>query len=337
LPDNIIGGNKLDIFVVPSEAQFNLISLAIFAHETGHVLWEEKYPFIKPIVIKNFKEYVRPQVKDINLFTDEEEKNRFFSHTQEYFCDEVGRRIFGIVFDLAMLKIMCPDSGHDSDESQTHPPLMFRIFKSFENLKRFYNEVKDDDIKNYISEFFEDYEDCLGRDFSYRYQEAVETTVAEIISIKEINELEMFGKKVDIERIWEKIKLELNGFRPPVETVSLEEPEIFKPTEILIGMILYYYNEKYYEKNNEYFSESNDDYDEKRLNIKDILKNHLMYAIGLYDFFKKAKSLFKFDRSELESTLWRMRTRIIHKRRASLIVIPSIYPKAQYGDIAHLN
>ncbi len=330
LPDDI-SRKKLDIFVVPTEAQFDLVSLAIFGHEIGHVLWKESYQSFKGIIINKYKTYIKKGKTDITLFDFQEEQERFLSHIQEYFCDEIGRKIFGIVFDLAVLKILCLRSSGDFGESKTHPPSIFRIFTSFRNLEAFQSVEKNIQVKEYISDFLKDFKEW-DREVKYDKKEAVIDTTKALFSIPGIEKLPLCRETIDIGSIWKRIKRELDAFRPPVEVVSLEAPDIFKPTEIVIGIILYYYNGKYYEKNNEYFLNSNEDRDVRTLTIKRILKDHLMYAISLYEFCKRSRELFEFDRKELESTLWRMRTRKVGEQKASLTIIPSIYPKVQYGN-----
>jgi dCTP deaminase len=331
-PEEVIPSKKIDIFVVPSEAQFDLISLAIFGHEIGHVLWKEKFQNYKTIIIKHFREYIQSEKKEISMFHYQDQHEEFFSHIQECFCDAVGRKIFDIVFDLAMLKIMClkPD-GEPGGPNTTHPPSKFRIANSFENLKSFVNGKNDEELRNYIKDFLKNFEDCHKK-VEYDKKVSVLETIDELFSIPTVRNLPLCKKNIDIVEIWKKISKELNTFRPPVEVVNEKEPEIFKPTEIVIGVILYYYNSDYYEINNEFFLSSSENKESKSKKIKTILKDHLKYAISLYEFCKKAKSLFDFNANQLKHSLWDMRIRVLNKVPNALTVVPSIYPNAQYGQ-----
>lgn len=333
LPDKIMPSKKLDIFVVPSEAQFDLISLAVLGHEIGHVFWKERFKNFKAILIKYHKEYLKNEKKEskITLFKYQQEQDVFFSHIQETFCDEIGRNFFHVVFDLAMLKIMCLKSRDSKKVSLTHPPWRFRIAQSFQKLDVFSKINRNQELKSYLDKFLEDFKYC-NRSVDYDKSSTVTNAVAELLETPAIRKLPLCKEQIDIEQVWNKVNSELNAFRPPVEVVDDGNPKTIKPIEIVIGVILYYYNSSYFEKYNEYYLTSGEAEETKRKKIKDILKTHLMYAISLYDFVQKAKELFPFHKEELKKTLWDLRTRRLGGKIAALTVVPSIYPKAQYGQ-----
>ncbi len=333
LPKDIIPSEKLDIFVVPSEAQFDLFSLAILGHEIGHVFWKEYFTDFNAILIKYYNEYriTKDKGSDRSLFSPPEGKEMFFSHIQETFCDEIGRKIFDAVFDLSMLKIMCLKSWNSQQGSKTHPPLKFRIAQSFSKLIEFSKNLLDKELNSYIIRFLDDFRFCKC-DVNYDKRDTITDAIADLLNAQSIRELPICREQINIAQIWKGISTELNAFRPPMELVNEDDPVPFKPTEIVIGVILYYYNYLYFEKHNEYYLTSDEEEEIKRKKIKDILKSHLMYAISLYDFVQKAKGLFQFKKEDIKNTLWDLRTRKIGGKIAALAVVPSIYPKAQYGQ-----
>ena len=94
---------------------------------------------------------------------------------------------------------------------------------------------------------------------------------------------------------------------------------------------MYHHSKEYIQKNNEFIK-----YSSKSINeYINILKQHLIYAIGIYKFTKKAHDLYKKDfvKEDLKPTLWSFREKkFTNTFKGSFSIVPTIYPKVQYAQ-----
>lgn len=331
LPDKLTD-DIIDIFIIPSEAQFDFVSLAVLGHELGHVLWKIHFnDTIESIIENKFNEFLGDDKKNLDIFELKEKENMFISHVQEYFCDEVGRKLFGLVFDIALLKIIGITATTKS--SSSHPPEKSRVKISRNNISEFieYNTSTnfDDTFVKILEDFNSIYTD---KDEEIEDQEFLVRTVEEINIEVEKEGVKLFKNDVDINKIWNKVSPELNAFRPPVEVSESDNIKQITPIEAIIGVVLYYYNNENLAKNNEYFLSSDDSDDKKHTKLKQILKSHLIYSVGLGSFIDEVRKKTQFQTEELKNTLWSMRTRSTGGQKNPLSIVPSIQPSTQYGQ-----
>jgi len=322
---------KFDIFVIPQEASYDLASIALIGHEVGHVYWQKHHEKIKKHIDAYFKGDKKFQ--EANLFTSnelKESKKRIAAHIEEYLCDRVGSHLLGPAFDFALLKLFCssPSSLNDSG-SETHPPEQNRIDMAFDRLCSITSSTEElnEGLKNIIAKI-KSLNDKKLLDFKKD-----ETAQKLTNKIFESHSIQGFLAKWRIEEIWEKVKPELDAFRPPVEKVNDGIPEIISPIESIIGTVIYYYG-GYYLTSNEYFQKSISEENSKKSTLRKSLINHVKYSINLYNFVKAANILYRnidFRSEKLKSTLWIWRKRIYGGDSNPLVVIPTIDPERQYG------
>jgi dCTP deaminase len=324
---------KIDIFEIPSETQFNLSSLAILGHEVGHVFW---YTKVSPSAIKTiFSEQLKDKYDMNDLFGRRQSQEAIInamSHTEELFCDCIGRTLFGIIFDIALLKALC-FSSNGRESSRTHPPSNLRAQLSYESLDIKLTDIKKNEaLKNELELLIVDFS-CRNQDYTIHNEKAVVDTLQNLKSKYPVIE-----NSINIDSIWEKISKELDAFRPPIESVSREKPNLFSPVDILIGTVLYVYSKNHYMKNNSFFKDSeNKPPEENEKILLKTLKEHVIYAIGNYKFLKKAYSMYidteKFEQDKLSHTLWTYREKLtLGTKKEEFSVVPSIYPNVQYGQ-----
>lgn len=330
LPNDIIS-TKVDIFTLPSEAQFDLSCLPIFGHEIGHILWKEKFKtIILPITTEKLYQYLKEKGDKLDdLFSVSTEEEIYLAHTQEHFCDEIGRKLFKIVFDLSMIRVLGIFENSEKDEI-SHPPIDFRINESQTNILQFTSDPANQKFKHDIDEFinFFLFEKAVTKE--YTRSKIVKDTVIEIFDAlpPEIKNLEI-GL---IREFYQNIENELNAFRPPIEIVKKDSLKLNTPIQIVIGTILYNLNHNDLSKNNDFYANSVYPEDYKHILLKSILKEHLIYSINLYDFCLNAQTKFSFDSTEMIGSLWEMRERVTGGKSNPLTIVPSIYPKSQYGE-----
>jgi len=324
---------KIDIFEIPSETQFNLSSLAILGHEVGHVFWRRK------VGTSSIRNILSEQLKDKYDMDDlfgrrqiQEEIINAMSHTEELFCDCIGRTLFGIIFDIALLKALC-FSSNGRDYSRTHPPSNLRAKLSYESLDTKLTNIHNNaTLKNELESLIVDFS-CRDQDYAIPNEQEVLDTLQNLK-----DKYPVIQNEINIDVIWEKISKELDAFRPPIESVSIEKPNLFSPIEVLIGSVLYVYSKNHYMAKNSFFQDSeNKSPEENEKILLKTLKEHVIYAIGNYKFLQKAYSMYidtdKFEKDKLSHTLWSYREKItLGTKKEEFSVVPSIYPNVQYGQ-----
>lgn len=326
----INGALKIDVFEIPSESQFNLSSLAILGHEVGHVLW---YSRVKREKIKTMiSELVQQKYNTENLFDStkiQEEIKSALAHTEELFCDCVGRFIFGIVYDVALLKAFC--FGHNGYRgNSTHPPHNLRTRLSRTSIEEKISSITYPHLSTSVKLLVDNFK--CGEEYTVDFEEGI------LRAVEGIKETYLGNEHHSINTIWENISKELDAFRPPVESVTTRKPKLFQPIEILIGSVLYAYCKQHYIEHNAFFKDSTNKTDEENEEILlQKLKEHVIYTISNYNFLRKAYDLYieteKFEEDKLSHTLWSYRERLrFGTTKGVFSVIPSTYPNVQYGQ-----
>ena len=323
----------VDIFTIPSDARFDISSIALVGHEVGHIFWQLNSSIIEKIMLAHFDDASKYIDIDLFNFTEFSEKQqRIASHIEEYLCDKIGNSIFGPAFDFSLLKLFCSLPTNNRRGSSTHPPEISRILQSFDRLEQCKDTAASveknaiDYLWDSLEVFHTEYNDTVLEKEDEEYLKLTEMIYSE-------GEKGSFVDNWNLSEVWLKIKNELDCFRPPFETVKDNRPEIISPIEIVIGVSLYYHGNVFI-KSNEYYLLKKGEPQEKKEKIRETLIKHMCYAISLYNFVNKSNQKFcdlDFDSAEIKSTLWRHRNRISGGKVNATIVTPTIDPKTQYG------
>lgn len=330
--EDVKENKPLDIFVIPTEARFDLAFVALIGHEVGHVYWQIK----RAVLIDKVKEEVKklPEPNDIfEMDKINQKAERVAAHIEEYLCDQAGRYLLGPAFDYALLRLFCsiPNANSASD---THPPQTNRIKASRQMLQ---NYVKTGHVcYPYLKTLLEG----LGTLVESLMPTKVVDDAYDQIAIKTAEDIykessliieERFTED-KLEKCWRMVVPELDSFRPPFETVTAEIPKAICPTEALVVAPIYFHGGAF-KASNQYFVGNSQPEDEKTEILRKKLIEHLHYAISLYDFTAAAhKKLTDFDPSNWKDTLWDWRVRKVGGHPASFVVTPTISPKSQYGQ-----
>lgn len=329
---------KIDIITIPHNADFDISSISIVGHEVAHVLFQQHQEEFSFIVLDKVKNIILDE-KGLNKESTITEAvrieyikraNLFFERACEHFCDLVGHRIFGVAFDLSLLRSFLTLPEPEKDPGG-HPSPLHRMNLAYKRLSDAAQSCTSPDAKialvKTITMLTQKCEQLaqvkISDDDLHCYQIALD--LLETQNKPQIN-------KTLLEQAWAKVCPELDGFRPPFETVSSDLPEPILPSEIISAASVYSYGGAY-EKNSFYVNSELDD-EEKHLTLRNILIKHACYAISLYDFVKSSSKKMREDTNlptKLDRTLWRFRSRESGGSKAELIVTPSIAPGAQYS------
>ena len=145
-----------------------------------------------------------------------------------------------------------------------------------------------------------------------------------------------YSLKNKLEETWSLVAPEISSFRPPIEKVDKNRPQSISAIQAVIGTALYYYGEHFRQPGgNQYYEYSKLEESKKLHFLRGRLIEHLIYAVSLRDFVKKAQSRMSesdFSDDKLgKSPLWRMRSLQVGGEPNPLVIIPSIDPLKQYG------
>lgn len=97
---------KIDVFFLPRQSNFSISSIAILAHEIGHVFFSTQKGIQKDIVSEIIHS-LKKDNREINLFNNPHEKitrTNLSSHIEEFFCDYIGEYLLGPIY-RACLKL----------------------------------------------------------------------------------------------------------------------------------------------------------------------------------------------------------------------------------------
>jgi dCTP deaminase len=321
----------VDIFVIPSEARYDIASIALIGHEVGHVYWKINYQ----LLAKTLSEEFINKYGSGTLFTQaqlQDKRKRIAAHIQEFLCDSLGRCMMGPAFDFALLKHFFASPQDQNSSSTTHPPELSRVHQSYQSLKSFTSA--NDAVKECLVAMVTsvaDFETDLSL-FTKTTDDEFSEQVADTIHQK-TGLTSPFDSNV-LDEIWSVVATELNAFRPPFESVNSDPPKLIPPTAAVVATSLYYYG-KFFEKENEYYIHSKESSEQRFEILRVRLCEHLRYAISLYDFVKIAQQEFcgpGLAVKELKATLWPMRQRQIGGKSNPFVVTPSTNPLTQYSS-----
>jgi len=320
----------IDVFTIPAEVSYDISAISLIGHEVGHVYWAIKYSYIEKRIESLLSDFYKVN-KSPDLFNNprlEVKIKQIANHIEEYLCDSIGSSMMGPAFDFALIRYFISYKAEVFNGSHSHPPNYCRVSQAFNRLHNISAEDRDlDGAFRKMMGLIE--EQKPNPELSNNEDEEVQKISDEIF---EYAKIECFNVKV-MEEAWAKVRLELDAFRPPLETVSDDIPESISPIESIIAMTVYYYGEAY-KNENEYYRKSAVSEEIKEKILLKTFVSHLSYSISMYDFVTHSS---KRDSSEYykevkKNSLWKMRTRIHGGKTNPLIIVPSIDPKTQYGD-----
>jgi dCTP deaminase len=316
--------NPVDAFIIPSEAKYDVSSIALIGHEVGHIYWEQNFDKIHKVIEEAFQHDT--EITSLPLFDKEvlrEKRVSIAKHIEEFLCDKIGRFLLGPAFDFALLKYFI--ARNKQLASKTHPPEDIRKIESLTSLKQY------DSTSPEIKKCLENLIEYLPKIDASEGNDQIAKGLAE-----KIHSSSTFNNEQNdslLTEKWNKIKPELDAFRPPFEKVSSEAPQPISPIDAVIIASLYYYG-KQYQLSNDYYIKNEQPEKNKEAVIRSKLVEHLRYAISIYDFVREAQNKYcgkNFKTEEMSQTLWQMRDRRSGGKFNSFVVTPSINPKSQYS------
>ena len=319
----------IDIFVVPSEAKFDIASISLIAHEVGHVYLNINTDVFNRFIENEIDRYNTSSKSD-DLFSTAELQNYrpiLTAHIEEYICDSFGRILLGIAYDFALLKFFCNSEFESTDIAETHPPVCNRIHLSRKALNNFISI--NSELTQCVDKLKMVFSEVAKKDYPY-------IILAEQISenyIKSMHINEVFNEPY-LQKSWRMVAPELNAFRPPFETVSIGEPILITPAQNLVCSTIYFYGQQYLKTNDFYLQSKLEDTNKYNILRKRLIE-HIRYAISKYSFLKKTKTkiIFSECRQELDSTLWSLREKKFEGRTVPhVVIVPTVDPKSQYSS-----
>jgi hypothetical protein len=383
----------IDVFILPLEARHDLASMALVAHEIGHVFSDSHRSEIDKLVnadrvyqnisdegdfpakgppatplrttSKASKRRSPPEedlIDKIERLKWEKElykrkealAKKVASKTEEYACDDIGRRLLGAAFDFSLIKHLLPFSNGVSAEvgQSDHPRDEHRIAQSWSALQLVQEsaeqQLQDSDdrlalrLLQSITSIAESFRPLLSTlPDETKIVLSREDQLAKTFAKEFIEANDCLPEPPDLQCIltsWRKVVPELDAFRPPFETCSNADlPEIISPPAALIGATLYYHGKAFVE--NEFYVRSKKPDDKKTEFLRDRLVEHVSYAISLHDFVALGHERFTTKApttvSRLEGTIWLMRSRrVLQGVPAPVVITPSTDPVSQYGHNA---
>jgi len=317
----------IDIFTVPSEARYDISSIAMIGHEVGHIYW---------VVAANRNFLVRETAaRGTDVSTP---------HLEEYLADEVARFLLGPAFDFALVKLLVSMPGDAKLGCASHPATEGRIRRCLESLAAYRitatselsasEYMRHEEVDSCLNALIEALEKVVGPASQIRHEpDASEQMAAKLIANDGFRH-KRAGFDLSLLEIWRVVRPELDAMRPPFERVDRSVPTPISPRQAVIGVSLYYYSGAFATKHNAYFANARGDPAERTAFIRQTLVSQLEYAVGLYDFVASAQRRYCRDLREDDSwdrTLWNMRARGGEKARAELAIVPTIHPRSQYG------
>jgi dCTP deaminase len=351
--DDVSDSPIIDIFYIPSESKFDVSSTAIIGHEAGHVLFnmrsKEISGFLNDTVNKELEqklneEKLLPTTKDIFYSKLLEDHNTIvLSHIEEYICDEIGRSIFGPSFDFTFLKLLISDSDK-GDFKESHPPTILRLKKCFESLNSYTsnNQSLKNALQNITDRFLSRINDKQSYGFIYKLSPSypsnklhailVETSISIYPKLIPFLKIEPFFITAEMGSVWNKICLELDSMRPPIEYEEEERIEYINPVYSQIFSTIYYYGE-HFTINNQFYNKTESLSTEiKRATLRHKLADLNRYSTKLYEIALSKAADKNIVSEGLKETLWNYRKR--GKEGDPFIIVPNIDPPKQYGTNA---
>ncbi|WP_420266140.1 dCTP deaminase [Candidatus Magnetominusculus dajiuhuensis] len=336
---NIVYDNntKIDIFIIPIVACYDVSSISILGHEVGHIALNSIDIFDKFVT----DEFVNQYPDNLDLLDYEKRKElkelrqKIALYIAEYVCDHIGYKLFGPAFAYALLKEFCPYISQPKSNSDSHPSQVSRFLNSYKKLKDYFSESEQANkgLNICIKNMIDNISPLLGntlKPLDDEHQDKIEQFSSEVAG--KISDMLTITPSKPLEEIWKLVEPEINAFRPPFEKVSENQPEIISPIEAVTATSIYYHG-KHYTEHNDFYKVSLNHNNNKISTLHNKLIDHLKYAISLYDFAKASnkKCCQSLSAEDLTTTLWSMRTRDTGGSPNPLVITPSIDPKSQYS------
>jgi dCTP deaminase len=327
---------------MPRQSNFSISSVALLAHEVGHVYFSCQGNIQKEITAEIIKR-LKADGRITDLFNDDQQKlsrTKITSHIEEFFCDNIGHYLVGPVYNFAAIKMLGIADEEDLTYSQgKHPPVFKRLYNERERFDTFFNSltigtVIYDAAKKIKERYFDNAHLIPPLIDPYEseddaYFTTLSSEVAKDLLLKYLKKESLYSPQQYEEALHKSIE-NLNRLIPPVETLTVTGPQSVNPSEMLIATTLYF-SGNLFETRNEFYKEAGGDNDEKRQRLKQILINFIKYAINVYAFYVKVKTPFPANPLEA-STVWNLRDR--GKEGNPFVVVPTIDFERQYATNA---
>lgn len=338
--------SPIDVFTIPIEMSSNLSSIALIAHEVGHIYWSKNYSIIQRNIndlVDYFDKYYG-ESHGTTIFSEKispekikENIKQTANHIEEYLCDYIGYFILGPVFDFSLMSFFVDCYEFENHGTKTHPSVSSRVHLSYKRIKDGLGKCQG--ISVYISRMLELFNNDIYMQKVDEYYANMFLTIKGIIGEAK---LEDFYQTRDLNEIWDKVRPELDAVRPPIEKVGIGVPESISPTEALLASIIYYYSGAYKEKNVFYVPPKNsksisDEINEEKKKgmLLSVLIEHLKYSISIYEFVAFATSMMSqatYGFNKWRNPMWGMRIKETGGDLNPLIIVPNIDPIKQYTD-----
>lgn len=317
----------VDIFIIPHLARFDLGSIAVVGHEVGHILIDSHKEKIDRVISRYFSTC---QELNGDILSDKRrfplKLKAFASHLREHLCDLIGAQLFGPAFDFAFLRLFLTEVTSERP-SDTHPPMIYRMKLALERLTRYSSKISS--LSNALDNLCRAMEE-LCKECNVYSQEKDDQICCDLAT-RIFNSLYMGSiPRLDLDEIWQKVLPELEGFRPPCETVNALYPVPITPREAVIVSTVYYYGKIYI--NNDFYKHSDLDEFTKKDMLKKVISEHINYSIEISEFVAISNDRVSANKDELNATLkhntlWKLRS----SDREKLIIVPTISPQDQYS------
>jgi dCTP deaminase len=331
---------KIDVFFLPQQSNFSISSIAILAHEIGHVFFNIQKDIQSDIVSQIINQLTEDK-KTITLFSNPHEKLRrtnLSSHIEEYFCDIMGYYLLGPVFSFASIKILGLIDDDDLTYTQgTHPPVFKRLYNAKQQFVKFLSALNSKDkiyapLTTIKQRYFDDLylippvENDVTEDDQYFID--LSNNVAQRVFSKYLKKQNLFEPPA-FTIAYEKSLDNLNKLIPLIETTSAEKPQSINPWELLVATVLYFYG-NIYEAENTFYNTASEG-ESRRESLKNILINFIKYSTNLYSFYDRVKTSLP-EKMAGKNTVWNLRAR--GGAGDPFIVVPTIDFERQYSTNA---
>jgi len=324
---NLGFGSSLDVFFIPAEVKFDISLIALIAHEVGHIYWQIYESDLEQIVKQRLYNLPKNELIIIDLIEIVAKAPQVASHVEEYVCDYIGSLLLGPAFDYALLRLLSFLPGNDS--SPTHPPQGNRTSLSRQRLENYV--MPSHCCYGFLKSMCADIPIIGLLNYKDRYDKVAYELATEIHDSIKLKLEDRFSSD-KLENIWQMVRPELDGFRPPFETVGVHKPEPIKPSSAIVATTIYFYGSAYIEKN-QFYNHNQQPEQQKKEILRKKLIEHLRYAISLNEFIAEVNSkIVDFNGWKKDETLWSWRDRKDGGEPNPFIVTPTIDCFTQYGQ-----
>jgi len=332
---------KIDVFFLPRQSNFSISSMAVLAHEVGHVYFSSQ-PKIKEQIVDLVVAKIIQDSRSRDLFNNPDQilrQSNIASHIEEHFCDKVGHFLLGPIYSFSLVKILgLVDDDHLMYQSGSHPPIFKRLYNAKREFHAFQQQLTpggqvalacDRIGRRYFGD--QDLIPALanGLEKDEMYYVDLSDKVATDKLLDYLQKSSFFISDVYKTALEKSVQC-LDRLIPPVETIEQGRTDLITPWEVLVG-IAFYFSGNLYETNNELFIQSTQQEDQRRQKLKEILLHFLTYSINTYLFSERVQSPIPPD-VMTRNTVWNLRSRLSNK--GPFIVVPTIDFNTQYSTNA---